>query len=189
MLLFQDINLFLLQELVESLSALFVVELLLLKLSKLICKLLKFSIRSRLLILKVLLQLFYFILIFHDLVTIVILSESQSFQSCLFCLIQIIIEDNDWLILSDGVAHIAHAVLFRVRFAQLLFVFRALLAHARSTPVAIVSRGFECSELLATELAEILFHLEHFIDVEMLWERVGDEILEGCIGRLLRFHF
>ncbi len=182
LLLFQYIDLLLFQELIESFRSLLIVDLLLLQLPQFICKFLKLLIPIDFLLFQIFLEFLYICFILRDLLFVILLSHLQTLQSCLFGLIKIVIEHDNWLIFPDAVAHIAHSVLFGVVFAQLLFIFRALFAHTETAPIAIVARGLECAELFFAESARICLGFVYFVNIEVIRECICDEIFEGLIN-------
>ena len=50
------------------------------------------------------------------------LSVCQAFESRLLGFVQIVVEDYNWLVLSDREAHVAYTVLFGVFKRELFFV-------------------------------------------------------------------
>ena len=93
----------------------------------------------------------------------------KSFKHGLLGLVQIVVEDNNRLVLANGEAHVAYAILFGITLRQSFLVLAAFLAHLHSTSVAVVWLRLEGAQLSLAVGAGIRLLLVDLVMVKNLW--------------------
>lgn len=116
-------------------------------------------------------------IILEELLLIVHFANLESLKSSLLCFVEVVIEDDDRLVLANGMTHVADAVLSLVAAAQLFLVLRALVTHAGPASVAVVPRGFEGAKRLRAICARVALDLDDLLVVEGLGQYVRDQVL------------